>query len=192
MSLSGRAHNESIGRLVKKLLSSNYDRDLEPLRDVLRLSDDEFREGMFCWKGFLYYKWSAKAIESEIAPVVRDMKDRQPTRGVDLEAQIMLEASRKRLGRQMVMTFNRLAEIIAQYDEAYREMTSAQNPLAFKRFLLSSPGLFVHLGDTMGQLQHVVQFWRYRTRGVGATPIPFEEYADLLRDFEEGMATRIG
>ena len=104
----------------------------------------------------------------------------------------MLEASRKRLGRQMVMTFNRLAEVISQYDAAYREMTSAQNPLAFKRFLLSSPGLFVHLGDTMGQLQHVVQFWRYRTRGVGSTPIPFEEYADLLRDFEDGMATRIG
>jgi len=36
-----------------------------------------------------------------------------------------------------------------------------------------------------------VQFWRYRTRGAGSQPIPFEEYADMLRDFEDGMATRL-
>jgi len=152
MSLSGQAHSESIGRLVKKLLSSNYDKEMDPLRDVLRLSESEFREGMFCWKGFLYYKWTAKSVESEIAPVIRDMRDRQPERGVDSEAQIMLEAARRRLGRGMVATFNKLADIIAQYDTAYHSMTSAQNPLAFKRFLLSSPGLFVHLGDTLGQI----------------------------------------
>ncbi len=191
MSLSGRAHNEAVSRLVKKLLSSNYDRDLDPLREVLRLSEDEFKEGMFCWKGFLYYKWSAKSIEGEIAPVIRDMRDRQPVRGVESDVQAMLEASRRRLGRAMVATFNRLAEIIADYDRAYASMVSGQNPVAFKRFLLSSPGLFVHLGDTMGQLQHIIQFWRYRTRGIGATPIPFEEYADLLRDFEDGMTIRI-
>lgn len=191
MSLSGKGHNDAVSRLVKKLLSSNYDKEMDPLRDVLRLSEDEFKEGMFCWKGFLYYKWSAKTIEGEIAPVIRDMRDRQPVRGVESEMQVMLEAGRRRLGRGMVATFNRLAGIITDYDSAYQSMVGAQNPLAFKRFLLSSPGLFVHLGDTVGQLQHIIQFWRYRTRGIGATPIPFEEYADLLRDFEDSLTVRI-
>ncbi len=191
MSLMGRSHTESINRLVKKLLSSQYDKEMEPLRDVLKLNDTEFREGMFCWKGFLYYKWCAKAVEEQIAPVVREMRDRQPIRGVDSDAQIALEASRRRLGRAMVTTYNRLADIISNYDRAYAEMTSAQNPLAFKRFLLSAPSLFVQLGDSIGQLQHIVQFWRYRTHTLGDTPIPFDEYADLLRDFEDGLTVRL-
>jgi hypothetical protein len=193
MSLSGQSHTEAINRLVKKMLSSNYDNDMEPLRQTLRLSEDEFREGMFCWKGFLYYKWAAKSVETEIAPVVLDMKVRQPVRGVDSEAQQMLEGARKRLGRGMVVLFNRLAEIISAYDTAYHSMTAAQNPLAFKRFLLSSPGLFIQLGELLGQLQHVVQFWRFRTRGAqGDIPIPFDEYVDMMRDFEDGLSLRLG
>lgn len=191
MSLSGAAKNEAVGRLVKKMLSSTYDNEMEPLRQTLRLSEDEFREGMFCWKGFLYYKWSAKTVEAEIAPVIREMRDRQPVRGVDSDAQQMLEGSRRRLGRAMVATFNRLSEIIAGYDRAYHQMVAIQNPLAFKKFLLQSPGQFIQLGDLLGQLQHVVQFWRYRTRSQGEVLMPFDEYVDMMRDFEDSISTRI-
>lgn len=191
MSLSGSARNEAIGRLVKKMLSSTYDNDMEPLRQTLRLSEDEFREGMFCWKGFLYYKWAAKSIEGEIAPVIREMRELQPIRGVDSEAQHMLEAARKRLGRAMVTAFNRLSDIIGSYDLAYQQMVGAQNPLAFKTFLLSSPGLFIQLGEHLGQLQHVVQFWRYRARAQGASAMPFDEYVDIMRDFEDSIAVRL-
>ncbi len=191
MSLSGHTQNESITRLVKKLLSSNYDRDLDPLREVLRLSDEEFREGMFCWKGFLYYKWSAKTIEQDIPPLIQDIRSRQPERGIDAEGKAQLEASRRRIGRGMVETYNRLVETILNYDNAYKQMTSAQNPLAFKRFLLASPKQFLLLGETMGQLQHVLQFWRYRTRSSGTSPIAADEYIDILRDFEDSMSTKI-
>ena len=191
MSLMGRSHTESINRLVKKLLSSQYDKEMEPLREVLKLNESEFREGMFCWKGFLYYKWCAKELEANIAPLVREMRDRQPVRGVDSDAQVAMEASRRRLGRAMVATYNRLADIIATYDAAYHGLTSAQDPLGFKRFLLSAPNLFVQLGDAVGQLQHIVQFWRYRTQNLGDTPIPFDEYADILRDFEDGLSIRL-
>ena len=191
MSLMGQPHTESINRLVKKLLSSQYDKEMEPLRDVLKLNESEFREGMFCWKGFLYYKWCARGVQENIAPVVREMRERQPVRGVDSDAQIALEAARRRLGRAMVATYNRLSDIVLNYDEAYGGMTSAQDPLAFKRFLLSAPSLFVQLGDSIGQLQHIIQFWRYRTLNLGDTPIPFDEYADLLRDFEDGLTLRL-
>lgn len=191
MSLSGHAQNESISRLVKKLLSSNYDRDLDPLREVLRLSDEEFREGMFCWKGFLYYKWSGKSIEHDIPPLIQDIRARQPDRGLDSGIKAQLDASRRRIGRGMVETYNRLVETIQNYDSAYKQMTSEQNPLAFKRFLLNSPKQFLVLGETMGQLQHVIQFWRYRTRSSGTSPIAADEYIDILRDFEDSMSTKI-
>ena len=28
---------------------------LQPLRQVLRMNDSEFAEGIFCWKGFIYW-----------------------------------------------------------------------------------------------------------------------------------------
>jgi hypothetical protein len=187
----GQSHTESISRLVKKLLSSQYDKEMEPLRDVLKLNVSEFREGMFCWKGFLYYKWCAQGVRDNLSPVVREMRERLPVRGVESDAQIALETARRRLGRAMVATYNRLSDIILNYDQAYGSMTSAQDPLAFKRFLLSAPSLFVQLGDSIGQLQHIIQFWRYRTLNLGDTPIPFDEYADLLRDFEDGLTLRL-
>src|SRR5690606_10487841 len=44
-------------RLVEALLSSRTDERLEPLRLTLRLERENYKEGIFAWKGFLYYKW---------------------------------------------------------------------------------------------------------------------------------------
>ena len=191
MSLSGQARNEAVTRLVKKMLASRYDGDLDPLRETLRLTMPEFREGMFAWKGFLYYKWSAKAIERDIPAVIQEMKDRQPSRGLENETMLALEASRRRLGRLMVLSFNELADRIRTYDNAYKEMTEKSNPLAFKHFLLAAPVLFLQMGDLMGQLQHVVHFWRYRSRMHTVAPMNFDEYAEMMRDFEESLSGRI-
>ena len=47
-------------RLVSALLSSEVTDRLDPLRVTLRLEADEFVEGIFSWRGFLYYKWSLR------------------------------------------------------------------------------------------------------------------------------------
>jgi hypothetical protein len=43
----------STGRMVSALLSNEVDEKLAPLR----MSSDEFAEGVFSWRGFIYYKW---------------------------------------------------------------------------------------------------------------------------------------
>ena len=91
----------------------------------------------------------------------------------------------------MVAGFNRLSDVIGAYDKAYHQMVGAQNPLAFKTFLLSSPQLFIQLGEQLGQLQHVVQFWRYRARSQGGTMMPFDDYVDMMRDFEDSISARL-
>jgi hypothetical protein len=50
----GRAH---AARLVEALLSTDVDERLEPLRETLVMEGESFKEGVFSWKGFLYYKW---------------------------------------------------------------------------------------------------------------------------------------
>ena len=44
-------------RLADKLMTDETAQSLDPLRATLQLSGDEYREGVFAWKGFLYYKW---------------------------------------------------------------------------------------------------------------------------------------
>ncbi len=50
--------SSSSGRLVSAMLSNEIDEKLEPLRLTLGLTGNDFREGVFSWRGFLYYKWS--------------------------------------------------------------------------------------------------------------------------------------
>jgi hypothetical protein len=191
MSLIGLPHTDGITRLVRKLLSSQPDREMQPIHGILKLDEAVFREGLFSWKGLLCYRWRAKALGEAIAPVLREMRDRQPLRGVDSDAQLMLEASRRRLGRAMVATFNGLADAILDYERTYAALSARQDPLAFRSFLLDAPGRFLQLGDGVGQLEHIIQFWRHRTLNLDAGHIPFDEYADLLRDFEEGLTLRL-
>lgn len=46
----------SAEQLAEKLLSSTPDKDFEALKKLLRLSDKEYQDGIFCWRGLLYYK----------------------------------------------------------------------------------------------------------------------------------------
>jgi hypothetical protein len=56
----GGEQDNSTGRLVTAMLSSQVDEKLEPLRLTLGLSEPDFREGAFSWRGFLYYKWRCR------------------------------------------------------------------------------------------------------------------------------------
>ncbi len=72
-----RADGGQASRLVKKILSNAVDAETEPLRLTLRLEKREYQEGVFCWKGFLYYKWSLAELLDSVAEVsLRDL-DRQ-------------------------------------------------------------------------------------------------------------------
>ena len=66
MASRGAAGGESASRLVKKMMSGKDDPDLEPFRNTLKFGKAEFQEGLFAWRGFLYYKWCAAAMEAVI------------------------------------------------------------------------------------------------------------------------------
>jgi len=60
-------------KLVEALLSSKTDERLEPLRLTLQLEGDSYREGIFSWKGFLYYKWSLNSLWSQLKEVLVEL-----------------------------------------------------------------------------------------------------------------------
>ena len=59
-------------RLAEKLMTDETAKTLDPLRATLRLSGEEYIEGVFAWKGFLYYKW----LMDEVRPQLAEFKPR--------------------------------------------------------------------------------------------------------------------
>ena len=176
-------------QMVRKLLANDDGDELEPLRRTLRMGGDEFAEGMFCWRGFLYYKWVCVGMEAQILCTMRDMQGMMPrSRGPAGDANASLEQARRRVGRNLVTLFSRAAEFIAGYDEAYAVLIKAENPMAFRHFLLNSPVLFLQLGELIGTIEHVLQFWNYRCENQLASRMPMKELSDLIYDFDMDLA----
>src|SRR5215471_9697375 len=74
----GRARHDAAARVVRALLSATVDDKLEPLRATLDLSPDQFRDGMFTWRGFIYYKWSLMQFWPDLVKTLEQIKSIMP------------------------------------------------------------------------------------------------------------------
>ena len=175
--------------LVGKILSNADGEEMDPLRQTLRLEKDEYTEGAFCWKGFLYYKWSLSDVTDQVWRVAREVATATPAGPIDDESQAYLVRSREVLGRKIERTLASVARTLRVYDDAYAHLTTNGRPTAFREFLLDAPNLFTRLGEQVGALQHIVSFWRYRF-GRDAAPLAAEELIDIFMDFETSLSER--
>lgn len=176
----------SVRRLAGKLMSHSPGQELEALRVTLRLAPDQYEEGIFCWKGFLYYKWALADLLSQIGGVLREVRTVKATGPMDSEMRYYLARSRDSLGQDIIRVCDKVRQTLTYYDDAYQALTHRGDPVKFRDFLLQAPVLFTRLGEQLGAVQHVVSFWRFRFReGVGA--VSPEELLDIFMDFETGI-----
>ena len=181
----GSVGRETILKLVRKLLSSYYDVELEPLRVVLGLSHAEFQDGLFAWKGFLYYKWMAKLIHPMIPRMTAQMGKILPRRQMDADDYEMLARRRREITQQLVMLFNSVADCVALYNSSFSSFRNGTSAKAFRDFLLDAPNLFIFLGEKMGVMSHVIHQWQYRMRAAEGTKMTTEEIYNLFNEFCE-------
>ncbi len=183
---------EAVGstqRLAGKIMSNDPRDRMEALRETLRLEPDDYQEGVFCWKGFLYYKWLLTSLRAEAASVADEVQCVRPMGKVDREAKIWLDRGRAVLRDRIIETCYEAGSTLAVYDRAYAGLTQDGRSVDFRDFLLNAPRLFARLGDQLGAIQHVVSFWRFRFSR-GSSPVGVEELIDIFMDFETGLATR--
>lgn len=176
----------SVKRLAGKILANTPGQELEALRVTLRLDPDQYEEGMFCWKGFLYYKWVLSDLLGHIGGVVRGVQTVKPVGPMDTETRVYLTQCRESLRRSIVQVCEKVRHTLAYYDEAYQSLIQDGDPVKFRDFLLRAPMMFTRLGEQLGAVQHVVSFWRFRF-GEGAATVSPEELIDILMDFETGL-----
>jgi hypothetical protein len=179
----------STRRLAGKILSNEPGDRMEALRHTLRLEPEDYQEGIFCWKGFLYYKWVLNSLRAEIDDVAKAVRTVRPIGKLDPAAREYIDRGREVLSERIAQTCEDVIRTLRVYDTAYASLSVEGGANAFRDFLLSAPGLFSRLGDQLGAVQHVVSFWRFRF-GVGSAPVSVEELIDIFMDFESGLAER--
>ena len=180
---------DSAAILTGKILSNGSGDQLDALRDTLRLAPEQYEEGVFCWKGFLYYKWALAAMLGEVANVADAVWTARAIGPTDKVAREYIDRGRAVLRERIIKTCDDVADTLRVYDRAYEDLTRHGKPTAFRDFLLNAPALFTTLGDQLGAIQHIVSFWRFRFRP-GAPGARADELIDIFMDFETGLLGR--
>ncbi|MFA7261810.1 MAG: hypothetical protein WC068_02200 [Caulobacter sp.] len=175
------------GRLVEALLSTDIDERLEPLRLTFMLEGRDFSEGVFSWKGFLYYKWMLTVLQPQLAAVAREIGTLTVSGPRDLETGQYIDAARERLKRAILGQRAEIDRALAAYDRAFEGLTQRGDPAAFRRFLLDAPRQFMSLGEKVGQVSHIASFWRYRFPANRPALVMVDEAIDIFQDFEGGL-----
>jgi hypothetical protein len=189
MSLAGAAANAAILRLARKMLSSQYDEELAPLQMTLRMSKEEFRDGMFGWKGLLYYKWLAKRIEGDLPGLLSGMLGVRPKRHITRQQIEDSAALVRSIGASISEYFNAVSDRVRSYDSSYQKLTRQQDPVGFRAFLLRAPQMFLEMGDFVGMLEHSVEFWKYRSRDIEPSRFTGDDYLELILDLKDGLGS---
>ncbi|MDB5457849.1 MAG: hypothetical protein JWP92_3434 [Caulobacter sp.] len=184
---SSAKNAQHVDRLVRALLSTEVDDRLEPLRQTLKLEGASFREGVFSWKGFLYYKWTVATLWPQLDTVIAEILGLSVTGARDDETQAYLDSAPKRVQKAVAKDRQAIARALKVYDDAFNDMIQNSRPQAFREFLLRAPEMFAALGEKVGVVSHIASFWRYRFP-LGARPTTHVEDAiDIFQDFETGL-----
>lgn len=175
-------------KLADKLMSNAGDAELGPLREGLGMDKATFEEGVFCWKGFLYFKWLLIDLLPQLRPLGEEISAIKPKGFLHQEDRRILAASALRIRQSINASCDTVRETLKIYDDAYGAITHGRDPQAFRDFLLTAPRLFNDLGERLGTLQHMISFWRYRFPANAKRSIAVEELIDLFNDFEASIS----
>jgi hypothetical protein len=184
---SGSSADGSTNPLVSALLSSQVDEKLEPLRMTLGLTGNDFREGVFSWRGFLYYKWSMNQFWPDVMKVLREVKEIRPHGAVSPEQSAFLTSAKRSIIEMVRDNGQHVDKVLQVYDQSFQDLVANQAPKTFRDFLLGAPYMFLELGEKMGAISHIVSFWRYRFPPDLPKNIDAEELSIIFQDFTSGF-----
>ena len=181
------AINHKSAKFADKILHNANDAEMEPLRLSLGMSRAEFDEGLFCWKGFIYYKWVLNQLLPSVRPVAEEIADVRTTDILDGDRKAYVTGIRQGLQRAIAEACRTVNGTLNVYDKAFDDLTNNGQPKAFRDFLVRAPGMFYALGERLGAVQHIVSFWRFRFPTGYEPKVTTEELIDIFLDFEASL-----
>lgn len=181
----GAAARDLSMKLSEKLMTDETAKTLDPLRVALQMSEGEYREGVFCWKGFLYYKWAASRVLPGLPSLARQMLTARVT-DADAQTRDQLNAIRKRIVSLLSEAAARVETTLLDYGTAFAGLAQG-NPSEFRDFLLRAPSLFMPIGEAIGVIQHIDSYWQFRFPAGKPLTLHIDDALDVYCDFESTL-----
>ncbi|GIK47679.1 MAG: hypothetical protein BroJett013_03760 [Alphaproteobacteria bacterium] len=178
----GSAARDLSQRLADKLMSDATAEPLEPLRVTLRLSPEEYGEGVFAWKGFLYYKWAVESLLPRLAVFHQEMLTARVS-GADERLRLEIARMRARILDMANQAAQHVQSALTEYGVAFASLVDG-NAADFRGFLLRAPSLFIPVGEAIGVLEHIECVWRFRFPPGAPRVFSAEDALELYADFE--------
>lgn len=178
----GAAARELAAKLADKLMTDETAQSLEPLRKTLNMSGEEYREGVFAWKGFLYYKWLVGEFAPRLATLAREILSARLQRCTS-EERAQLSTSRQNIVDHLGRTSRNVQEALDHYNAAYIDLANGRAN-AFRDFLLRAPAMFLVIGEAVGVVKHVESFWRFRFPTGTIQLLEADEAFEVFLEFE--------
>ncbi len=176
-----------VQKMVGFIMSNDADEHLEPLRVALGLEGGEFSDGIFAWRGFLYFKWQMGEIFDKIPRILNSLEKIRITGNADLETKRAINEYREEMAAGIRKVALECRNLVQLYDRAFSDLVEKAHATAFRKFLLSSPKLFLELGTMMGIVSHIISFWNFRFPSLEYGEIDGNDYQILLKDFCQSL-----
>lgn len=173
-------------KLARLIMQDERSKTLEPLRETLRLQPDEYVEGMFGWKGFLYYKWNISRLRPSFEPIAKAILSTRYVRAHS-EDETVLAAMRKMIARTLYMRIGEVDKALAAYDNAYKRLVDGNDPGAFRNFLLRAPHMFLSTGEHLAAINHVCTYWGERFPPGTLNRLEIDDAFDIYKDFNASL-----
>ncbi len=190
--VDGGADDDSITRLVDSLMARDAGERLDPLRLTLNMDGQAFKDGVFSWKGFLYYKWQFGETAKLMNRIISEL---DLVRFEDKPSQIAVENIDKhkaKLRKSIRSAARDCTAILSLYDDAFRDLLDRGKAMAFRKFLMEAPRLFLGLGASMGIISHIVSYWSYRFPETEPLSVASDEYIEIMIEFQNSLKPEIG
>jgi len=188
LSLSNENIHIYTEKLVNKIMSGRVDDGLEHLSMAINLPEEDFADGIFAWRGFLYYKWTHENVSKRIVPVMNSIMNLKPLGFMPESKKIQLKNSKIGLRKDIIESIIEIRNTLSIYDDSYKSLVIGNNPIVFRNFLISAPSLFIKLGRQLGMMNYICNFWNFRFDPKQAPrSMDADELADLLAEFHEGL-----
>lgn len=177
----GAAARELSMKLAEKLMTDETAKALDPLRKTLNLDGEDYREGVFAWRGFLYYKWLVAELKPKLDELTKQIQSARVLRAPPEDLKL-LAAMRERIIQHLKSAADRVEHSLLEYAAAFAGLASGK-PNIFRDFLLRAPTLFMPIGEAVGVIQHIQSFWAFRFSNQLAL-MEFDEAFEIFHDFD--------
>lgn len=189
-------------KFARHLLDGQDRERLSGLRETLGMKEDQYEQGIFGWKGILYYRWRIREARDDLRRFLGELND-VTVRGATWEENKEVSDIRRAILDMAKDRWRALTAVIDNYDSEYARFCDGGDPTAIRDFLLKAHAHFGQLGSDLSAVTHVTSFWEYwwrdREKGSLSANDALEMFPNFLRSltrtsqdaqYSERMAAR--